>query len=200
MFSPAKDILKQDFISPEEIAIKSNLSYSEEDRKVLLEKLPLQSEFEWCRKNGMMLVASPPSVFSLRTIQERYQCLNDAHPWYLRYTQEFSKNDTVRPLVWIAFQKNPVVDSFGKKFAEQCALIGESVKIPNIAAAAWCLVAYLAVRGIRLYEKVRTRTSSIDSGGNSVSIGNFNASGIHIDHHFNNHSKPNLGISMSRIF
>lgn len=199
-YSLAKDILDQDFISPEEIAVKFDFFYSGKDKRILLERLPPQNEFEWCRRNGMILVASPPCAFSLRTIQERYHCLNDAHPWYLRYTQEFSKNDTTEPLMWVALQKSPIMDSFGKKFTEQRTLVVESVTIPNIATTAWCLMVYLVVRGVRLYEKVRTRTSSIDSGGNSVSIGNFNASGIHIDHHFDNHSKPNLGISMFRIF
>ena len=79
---------------------------------------------------------------------------------------------------WLAIKKTPVSNSTNKKWDEQSKLLSALEHIPNAAEMSWFITTYFEVRGIRLFESVYVRTSSLDSGGFSVHVGHFDSMGL----------------------
>lgn len=200
-YSLARTILGKDFISPEEIATARGLIYTDEQLATFGDTLPAQDILEWCRDNGMMLVAGPPKALSLldiRAIKTDYFYSNKGG-WYADKAQKFARDDKAEP-VWIALRKEPVADSFSKNWSEQSEFVTVPMVVPNAAEAAWGLTTYKAVRGIYLLPNVYVRTSSIDSGGHHVYVGLFDAKGLVVYSRWDGYRYVYLGVASARKF
>lgn len=198
-YDTARTILGQDFISPEEIATARGVTYTDEQLAKFGDSLPDQEALEWCRDNGMMLVAGPPKAMSLldvRSIKADYFYSKEGG-WYADKAQKFAKNDKAEP-VWIALRKEPVADSRNKTWPDQQELVSAPMAVPNVAEAVWGITTYKAVRGVYLLPDVYVRTSSVDSGGNRVRVGDFDADGLRVDLYWDGHRDSDLGVSASR--
>ena len=197
----AKTILGKDFISPQEIATARGLTYTDEQLAKFGDMLPAQGVLEWCRDNGMMLVAGPPKSMSLldvRSVKADYFYSKEGG-WYADKAQKFAKNDKAEA-VWIAFRKEPVADSLDKNWAEQSDLVSEPMSVPNAAEAVWCLTTYKAVRGVYLLPNLYVRTSSLGSDGRCVYVGGFGAGGLDVSSCWDDVRGSRLGVSASRKF
>ena len=75
-------------------------------------------------------------------------------------------------------RKGSVPESTGKDWEEQQALLLEVEFIPNIAEEVWGVTTYKAVTDIDLLLKILVRTSSVDSNGNQVNVGNYFEKGL----------------------
>jgi len=196
-----KTILGKDFISPEEIVTARGITYTDEQLAKFGDTLPAQDVLEWCRDNGMMLVAGPPKSMSLldvRSVKADYFYSKEGG-WYADKAQKFAKNDKAAA-VWIAFHKEPVADSFNRNWAEQSDLVSEPMSVPNIAEAVWCLTTYKAVREVYLLPNLYVRTSSIDSDGIHVIVGSFDARGLLVGNGWGFERSDNLGLASARKF
>lgn len=196
----ARTILGKDFISPEEIVeSRRAIVYTDEQLAKFSETLPAQDVLEWCRDNGMMLVAGPPQAMSLLDIRD----LNPEHfyskqgGWYAERAQTFSRNDKAET-VWIALRKEPVQGSLRRNWAEQEALVTDPMVVPNAAETVWCLTTYKAVRDIYLLPTLYVRTSSVDSDGVHVLVGLFGAEGLRVDGWNDSHRYDHLGVAAAR--
>ncbi len=197
----AKIILGKDFISPEEIATARSFAYTDEQLARFGDTLPAQEMLEWCRGNGMMLVAGPPRAMSLldiRAIKTDYFYAKEGG-WYAESKQKFACTDKAET-VWIAFRKEPVADSFNKNWSEQSDLILKPGVVPNAAETVWCLTTYKAVRGVYLLPNLYVRTSSIDSVGNHVYVGGFVARGLSVYVFWDLSRIDFLGLASARKF
>jgi hypothetical protein len=197
----AKTILGKDFISPEEIATARGFVYTDEQLAKFGDTLPTQDVLEWCRDNGMMLIAGPPKAMSLldiRSMKTDYFYSKEGG-WYADKAQKFAKNDKAEP-IWIAFRKEPVAGSLNKNWTEQSDLISEPMSVPNAAEAVWCLSTYKAVRGIYLLTNLYVRTSSLDSDGGRVSVGAFGAEGLNVSGSWGSYRFGSLGLASARKF
>ena len=196
----ARTILGKDFISPEEIVeARGAIVYTDEQLAKFGETLPAQDVLEWCRDNGMMLVAGPPQAMSLLDIRN----LNPEHfyskqgGWYADDAQKFAANDKAET-IWIALRKEPVKGSFSKNWAEQERLVKAPMIVPNAAEVVWCLTTYKAVRDIYLLPTLYVRTSSIDSDGGHVDVGDFDAKGLGVNGWTDSNRNDNLGVAAAR--
>ncbi len=197
----AKTILGKDFISPEEIATARGLTYPDEQLAKFDDTLPAQEALEWCRDNGMMLVAGPPksmSFLDVRSVKADYFYSKEGG-WYSEKAQKFAKNDKAET-VWIAFRKEPVADSLNKNWTEQSDLVSEPMLVPNAAEAVWCLTTYKAVRGVYLLPNLYVRTSSRDSDGHHVVVGSFDDRGLNVDYIWDYGRDDYLGLASARKF
>jgi hypothetical protein len=189
----ARTILGKDFISPEEIATARGVTYTDEQIAKFGDTLPVQEMLEWCRNNDMMLVAGPPKAMSLIDMRP------NKDSWYTREKENFSRNDKVES-TWIALRKEPVVNSFSKNWNEQQRLITEPTVVPNIAEAVWGFETYKAARGKYLLSNCYVRTSSIDSDGFLVLVGDFDAGGLHVSYDWDSYRIDYLGVASARKF
>lgn len=198
----ARTILGKDFISPEEIAkSRKGVVYTDEQLAHFGDTLPAQDVLEWCRDNGMMLVAGPPKAMSLLDVRDLkpdyYYSKKDG--WYAEDHQTFSRNDKTEP-VWIALRKEPIAGSLGKNWSEQSDLISDPMSVPNAAEAVWGLTTYKAVSGVYLLPNLYVRTSSLDSDGFRVNVGFFVAKGLDVDDYWGDDLNGILGLSGGRKF
>jgi hypothetical protein len=203
----ARHILGNDFINPWDIVAARGLAYTPNQYSAFAATAPDEDALAWCRDNGMMLVAGPPKAMSLigvRAVDADFFYSKgpeqDDSGWYDDPNERFAKTDKVEALTWIAFRKEPVEDSLNKTWPEQQALVKEPMVIPNAAEATWALTTYKAVRDIYLLDELYVRTSSVDSDGGRVYVGDFDADGLVVDGYWDGFRDSNLGVSASRKF
>lgn len=205
-YTLARTILGSDFIPPEEIATARGVVYTDEQLAKFGETLPAAEVLHWCRDNGMMLVAGPPKAMSLLDIRALHTdffytkgpAKNNAG-WYDDEKQKFSRNDKAEP-VWIALRKEPVPGSLSRNWSEQSALVIAPMTVPNVAEVAWCLTTYKAVRNVFLLPSLYVRTSSLDSDGDRVGVGGFDADGLYVGGGWDGYRRGNLGVTGARKF
>jgi hypothetical protein len=70
--------------------------------------------------------------------------------------------------------------------------------VPNAAEMSWFITTYFEVRGIRLFESIYVRTSSLDSGGYRVYVGDFVSEGLGVDGWGDDDRDGNVGLSAGR--
>src|SRR3989344_4872193 len=139
-----------------------DLAATDEQLAKFGDTLPAQDVLEWCRDNGMMLVAGPPkpmSTLDIRSIKIDYFDSREGG-WYSNKSEKFARNDKAEP-VWIALRKEPVAESLNRNWSEQSDLVAEPMVVPNAAEALWGFTTYKAVRSIYLLPNLCVRTSSL---------------------------------------
>jgi hypothetical protein len=193
-----RTILGKDFISPEDI-MKSRKSvvYTDEQLAQFGDTVPSQEVLEWCRDNGYMLIAGPNrpmSLLEVRSLKKDYFYSKEGG-WYAEQT--FAQNDKAETR-WIMLRKEPVPQSTSKNWNEQQALLSDDEVTPNVAEVAWCVTTYKAVRNTYLLPSVYVRTSSLDSDGDRVFVGFFDAVGLVVDSYWGDDRIGLLGVSAAR--
>ncbi|MDE1919303.1 MAG: hypothetical protein KGH56_01245 [Patescibacteria group bacterium] len=198
----AKRILGPDFISPEEIAQSRGLAYTKMQLEKIRDTLPAPNILRWWRGSGIILVAGPPrrmSLLDIRSMKSDYFRPMMRDGWYTEAAQKFARADKSET-IWIALSKEPVEGSLDKNWAEQSDLVDESMEVPNAAEVTWCLTTYRAVRDTYLLPTRCVRTSSVDSDGDHVYVGQFGAIGLEVNAYLNARHNSILGVSAARKF
>jgi len=170
----ARTMLGSNFVSPEEIALKRGITYTDEQLDRFGDTLPSKDALRWCRYNGMMLVAGPPESMSLLDVRRLYPGFfcEEEGGWYADRAQKFAKGDKVQPS-WLAFTADPRTIRYAKDRTQRLSLMTEeSMSIPNAAQVVWCLTTHVAVCGDYVSEEDEgdLETSSIDSDAYGVCI------------------------------
>ena len=115
--------------------------------------------------------------------------------WYS--DQKFARNDKADTR-WIIVRKEPVPDSTSKTWDEQQALLSDVEVTPNAAEVVWAITTYKAVRDIYLLPNIYVRTSSLDSGGDRVGVGDFDDKGLDVDGWRDDNRDSFVGVSSAR--
>ena len=171
-YSLARDILGDDFISPEDIMKVSEVSYRQEHLDALHEHLPSEEILWWCKEHGYVLVAAPPHSINLLQVRMLDSWLFCQKPggWYSE--QDFAI-DNKTGTGWFMIRKNPVPDSTNKNWNEQAKLLSSFEYVPNSAEVSWLVTIYFGVRGIGLLTHIYVRCSDLDSHDDPVLVGRF---------------------------
>jgi len=197
----ARTILGTDFISPEEITQARGLNYSDEQIIMFGDTLPYEEVITWCRKHDAVLIAGPPSPLSLlqiRDLRPEY-FYSKSSGWYAERNQRFSREQKVETK-WYVVRKGIVTNSTSRTWTEQLQLLSEVEYVPNDAELEWVLTTYKAVRNINLLSNVYARTASVDSNGNPVIVGDFDARGLSVLSHWDDDRYGSLGVASARKF
>jgi hypothetical protein len=196
----AQSILGADFITPEEVTkARPSVVYTDDQITALAESLPSEDMLKWCKDNGYAVIPAPPTAMSTLDVRE----IQSAHfytktgGWYAN--QKFAHEDKTS-FGWLAIKKTPVSNSTSKNWNEQNKLLSALEKVPNAAEMSWFITTYFEVRGVRLFENVYVRTSSLDSDGRRVYVGYFGAGGLHVDLYWDDGRDGFLGLSAGRKF
>ena len=190
----ARDILGQDFITPQEVVAARGLTYSEKQFTHFVSSLPKKEILQWARNNGFMLVAGPPSEMSLMDIYElnpdlfgrRVNLWTDECP-------NFARQDRVEE-AWLILHKDPATTHTSRTWDKQ---LGDNERIPNIAETVWGFTTYAEVRDIRLVSNKYVRTSSVHDGSR-VYVGDFDEQGLVVGYHWSCGFLTEVGIASVR--
>ena len=198
-YALAREILGDDFISPEEIAAARGLTYTDDQIAELESTLPDRETLEWLRRNDFMLVAGSPREMSLLDIREleRSYFYSKEGGWYNNETEKFARNDKVT-CRWLMLCKGIVPNSTSKTWGEQEKLLSDLEVVPNAAEQVWGMTVYKAVRGVYLLGGLYARTSSVGSDGYRVGVGYFDGYGLLVGHWGDSGRDSHIGVASSR--
>ncbi len=197
-YSLAQSILGMDFIPPSEgMKARPSIVYTVEQITALAKSLPSNDVLKWCKDNGYAVMPAPPTAMSILDVRE----IQSAH-FYLKMdgwfvNAKFAREDKTS-FGWLAIKKTPVSNSTSKNWNEQNNLLSAFEKVPNAAEMSWFITTYFEVRGIRLFESVYVRTSSLVSGGNRVDVGDFGSDGLSVNDYWGDYRHANIGLSAAR--
>jgi hypothetical protein len=199
-YQRARDILGDDFISPQEVDEARGTSYTEAQLASLASTLPSKEVLQWARDNGFAVVAGPPSEMSILDVHELstdlFYSKND--PWFANKRQKFARSDTVGT-TWLVIRKDPVPNSTRKTWSEQQELLSEVEYTLNVAEAVWFFTTYAVVRGVRLVSNVYVRTSSsAGSFGARVHVGGFDEQGLGVSYYWDVVRGDFIGMASAR--
>lgn len=198
-YTLAKSILDIDFITPEEVTkARIGIVYTDEQITTLAKSLPSEDVLKWCKDNGYAVMPAPPTEMSLLDVRsiKSYHFYSETGGWYAN--QKFAREDKTS-FGWLAIKKTPVVDSTNKNWQEQEVLLSPLEYVPNAAEMSWFITTYFEVCGIRLFENVYVRTSSLSSDGRRVRIGGFiSLFGLHVYRWCNSRRFDSIGVSAGR--
>src|SRR3989344_3110502 len=93
---------------------------------------------------------------------------------------------------WQLIRKTPVSDSMSKTWEEQNKLLGKDEEVPSARAVVYAMVGHYKAQNERLFEKVWVRCSDLDSDGYRVSVGDFDAEGLHVDDYWDDFRRDDL--------
>lgn len=194
----AHSILGADFITPEEVTkARPGIVYTAKQIRALAKSLPSEEVLKWCKENGYAVMPAPPTAMSTLDVRE----IQSAHfysktgGWYA--DQKFAREDKTS-FGWLLIKKTPVSNSTSKTWNEQNKLLSALEKVPNAAEMCWFITTYFEVRGVRLFEGVYVRTSSLDSDGFRVIVGGFGSDGLGVDGYWVDDRGDDIGLSAAR--
>lgn len=199
-YSLARTILGSDFITPEEVAkARPSIAYTDEQITALVENLPSGDALKWCKDHGYALIPAPPSAISLLDVREIQPThfYSKTGGWYAE--QKFASEDKTS-FGWLLIKKTPVWNSTGRDWIEQIKLLSALERVPNAAEMSWFITTYFEVRGIRLFESVYVRTSSLDSSSQCVIVDEFGVKGLYVNGCGDGHRRSLLGVSAGSKF
>lgn len=197
-YALAQSILGEDFITPEEVMkARPNIVYTDEQITALAESLPSEDALKWCKENGYAVMPAPPTAMSTLDVRE----IQSAHfysktgGWYA--DQKFAREDKTS-FGWLLIKKTPVANSTSKTWNEQNKLLSKLETVPNAAEMCWFITTYFEVRGVRLFEGVYVRTSSLVSDGYRVIVGYFDAEGLYVSGWYDDDRNDIIGVASAR--
>lgn len=195
----ARTILGKDFISPDEIALARQLTYSDDLLQHFAETLPSEEVLQCLRENGFVLMAGTPSPMSLLEVRnlnaQLFYTKNGG--WYAEPKQNFSRENKVTA-EWLMLRKGIVPNSTRKTWDEQQELLSEVEYVPNAPEATWGITTFKEVRDIWLLPDIYARTSSVGSGGIHVSVGASADDGVDVDYFWDDRRSDRLGLWSAR--
>ncbi|MEK9176985.1 MAG: hypothetical protein AAB923_01695, partial [Patescibacteria group bacterium] len=143
-----------------------------------------------------------PTAMSLLGIRDLNRTLfySKEGGWYAEERQTFAQNDKTQAATWLALRKGVVPNSTDKKWKEQLPLLSDVERVPNVAEFAWGLTTYKEVRGVYLMNAIYARTNSVDSGGDRVIVGIFDAKGLVVSLWSGDGRYSDIGVASARKF
>ena len=196
----ARLILGDDFLSQELVGEKMGWQYSDEQ----LGNLPASVDLNmlmWLRQYNYFLTPTHPTkalnLLDVRALDPSLFC-SKKDGWYADERQKFAREEALQLGSWLAIRKDVTQNSILKKWEEQQKFLTREEHVPMACELAYGIVTYSKVRGVRLYERLYSRTSSVSADGGRVYLGGFDAGGLRVDYCWDGDRDDGLGIASSR--
>ena len=197
-YARAREILGDDFISPEDVRKVYQLQASENEN---MDALPSEDDLRWLKANSYILVPMPHEHLSVLDVRglDNQLFYSKTGGWYEE--QAFAKDERTGSYTsWLAIKKTVINGSLNKNWTEQNKLLSDVEHVPNAAEFCWAVTIYYKVRGIYLFPDTYARVSSLGSGGLRVRVGDFGAEGLGVNDDWDDIRYSFLGLSSARKF
>lgn len=114
------------------------------------------------------------------------------------HTNEAFANEVIPAGKW-EVRLEPCTGSLNKTWDEQQATLPDLMyEVPPAAVLVYAMVEHFRKTGERAFEKVWVRTSSCDSDGTRVSVGDFGAKGVSVSSHWGDGRSSDIGLAGAR--
>jgi len=160
-----------------------------------LSEIPFsEAVLEQLKDTHVLVAVFPLSILDIRgKVQDKGLFYNQ--DWYNK--EAFAKNHG--EVTWQLVYKTEVANSTSKNWQDQQALLGKDDKVPTAQVMVYTIIGHYLATGERLFKHIYVRTSSVDSDGILVSVGDFGSSGLCVDGVWGGF-RCGLGVSSARKF
>jgi len=175
-----------DFISPSDVMnITPDMKYTASQLEELAKSIPSSRIDVWWLKNAnYILMPLPPEPMSLSDV---------------RGVRQDSTHGEKTSSGWLAIKKEAIPKSLGHPWREQVKLLSSNERVPNSAELVWYVNTYFKIRGVRLFQKLFVRTSSVDENKNRTVVGFFTDDDPKVCVCVNDAADPVVGISAAGV-
>ena len=147
-----------------------------------------------CKDTHVLVAVFPLTILEVRGKVERKLFYSHDDAWY--NTQAFANEKA--GMGWHLIRKIPVENSLSKNWKEQQALLSKDEETPKASVLVYTIIGHFLANGERLFEKVYVRTSSLDSGGDRVFVGDFWSGGLIVSNWDDDDRDDDIGVSAGR--
>ena len=190
----AREIMGRNFFGVEEAITHFGVNPTKQ-QSAYLAGVPFTEEvLASCKDTHILVAVFPMSLLDIRGACED-QGLFYNQDWYneIMFARDRGK------VSWHLVRKTPVENFTNKTCNDQQALLGKDEETLSIRAVVYTMIGYFKATGKHLFEKnVFVRTSSLDSSGNRVYVGIFDAKGLVVDYYWDDYHYDNLGLASAR--
>ena len=188
----ACEIMGKNFFGIEQAVRYFGITPDQEQLEAL-SKISLSEKVLREKKDSHILVAVfPPSVLEVREMVKGKGLFRN-QDWY--NNQPFAEEKGV--VGWQLVRKNPVPNSTNKTWKEQLALLAKE-EVPTAQVMVYTIIGHYLATSERLFENIWVRTSSLDSDGCRVGLGDFATDGLNVDDCWDGRCFGLLAVSSSR--
>jgi len=197
----AKEIMGKNFLGVEEGMKLFGIQLSKRQLAYMSE-IPFSEATLAASKDTHILVAVMPlSIVQIRSYTAAMKLPKGQKSFFYKqdwYDGQAFANE-VGQLEWRLVRKTPVGDSTSKTWQQQQELLDSKIEeTPTAQVMVYTIIGHFLNTGERLFEKVYVRTSSLDSGGSHVDVGEFDADGLYVDSYWDDGVDGPLGVVSSR--
>ncbi|MDP3764437.1 MAG: hypothetical protein Q8Q95_02340 [bacterium] len=154
-----------------------------------------EAELTEARDTHTLVAIFPLSILDIRgKVANNGQRLFYEQDWYNKETFAKYKGE----VGWHLVRKTPVMDSTSKTWDDQQKLLGKDEETPKAQVVVYAIIGHFMATGERLFEHTYVRTSSLDSDGSRVGVGDFDRFGLYFDYDHDDNRYDSLGLASSR--
>jgi len=190
----AREIMGKNMFGVEEAIRHFGVNPSKAQLAALAEIPFSEAVLTQCKDTHVLVAIFPLSILEIRGKVKRGLFYSYEDSWYNK--QAFAKDRG--EVGWQLVRKTPVDNSTSKNWAEQQALLGKEDETPTAQVLVYTIIGQYLATGERLFEKIYVRTSSVDSGGDRVSLGDFGATGLKVFNYWDDIRHGGLAVSSAR--
>jgi hypothetical protein len=192
----AREIMGKNFFGVEE-AIKHFGVNPTRQQLAALSEIPFsEAVLEESKDTHVLVAVFPLSILEIRGKVEHKLFYSHEDAWYNK--QSFPKERG--EVIWQLVRRTPVDNSTSKNWQEQQTLIAKDDEVPNAQVMVYTIIGHYLTTGERLFEHIYIRTSSVDSDGYRVLVGDFDLNGLFVSFHWDDDRNVFLGVSSARKF
>lgn len=190
----ARAIMGKNFFGVEEAIKHFGVNPSKQQLAYLAEVPFTEEVLKSCKDTHVLVAVFPMSILDIRGKVERKLFYSHDDAWYNKQAFAEDKGE----VGWQLVRKVPIADSTNKTWNEQQALLSKDEETPKAQVVVYTIIGHFLATGERLFENIYVRCSDLDSDGLRVSVGDFDAEGLHVNDWYDGHRRGGLGLSAAR--
>lgn len=170
----------------EEILFLSHVPFSEEKLKA-------------CKDSHILVAVFPISIIEIRSAVAGIKLANGQPLFYKQNwhgDEEFATDKS--GVAWHLVRKDYFANSTSKTWKEQQALLPEDEETPKARILVYLMVGHMLATGEYLFGNSYVRSADIDSGGDRIFVGRFDANGLEINSGADNISNVDIGVASAK--
>ncbi|MDO8497981.1 MAG: hypothetical protein Q7S61_05575 [bacterium] len=196
----ARKIMSKNFFGIEDVQKHFGVTFSKRQLAYMAE-IPFSEEvLTECKDTHILVAYAPMAIVAVRTKTASVK-LPPKHRMF--YQQDWYDNNEVGngagALEWHLVRKTSVPESKSKTWQEQQDLLDHKIdETPEANVMVYTIIGHFLATGERLFEKEYVRTRTLDSDGDRVLVGYFDAYGLYIVDWSGDGPSGYVGLSVAR--
>jgi len=153
-----------------------------------------EAELEECKETHVLVAVFPFSILEVRG--KMTSKLFYDQTWYNKEAFAKDRGD----VSWQLVRKTPFPNSTSKTWQEQQLFLPRTDETPTARVMVYTIIGHLLATGERLFENVYVRCSNVNSNGNRVLVGGFDALGLDVNDYWGDGRHDLVSVASVRKF